>query len=373
MARPASGDRPEQHANGGISRHHESSAPATGGLAQSKQTLADSEQTLADADQSLAAADHAAGERDQMLADTDQDASDRDQAASDRDLAHGVDPQAHEVSRDIRRRTTRGREQTAGARLQSASERDATAHTRDIAARIRDHVAAARDLAMADQDAELDHDAQRLIGGAKVLLRAAEQRKRAALHRMQAAEHRAQAAADREAAADDRQQGARDRRQALGDRESLAQALAVTENDPLTGARARAAALADLGHELERCHRTNAPLVVVYVDVVGLKAGDDSDGHEAADEVLTRVVTLISEHLRTYDRIIRLARDEFLCAMSTMTLSGALERFGVVAAALASSSHAGAIRTGFAELQRDETAGELIARAADHRLDNRRA
>ena len=307
-----------------------------------------------------------------MLAETDQDASDRDQAASDRDLAYGVDRAAHGVSRDIRQRTTRERELTAGARLQGANERDATAHARDLAARARDHAAVARDLAMARQDARYDHDGERAVSGAEIIMRAAEQRRRAALHRAQAAEHRARAAVDREAAAVDREQGARDRMGALADRESLARALAVTENDPLTGARARVAGLADLGHELDRCHRVNAPLVAVYVDAVGLKALNDSEGHAAGDEMLKRVVALLSEHLRTYDLIIRVAGDEFVCAMSNMTLGDARERFSEVAAALASSSRPGAIRAGFAELRRDETAGELIARADGQLVDSRR-
>jgi len=372
VARAPSGDRPEQHENGRFSRQDESSTPATGGLADGEQTLADSEQTLADSDQSLADADQGSGERDQTLADSDQDASDRDQAASDRDLAHGVDPAAHDATRDIRERTTRERELTASARLRSAGERDATAHTRDVAARARDHAAAARDLAMSHQDAAYDHDGQRAVSVAEIIMGASEQRQRAARHRAQAAEHRAQAALDREAAADDRERGAHDRLGALADRESLAQALAVTESDPLTGARARGAGLADLGRELDRCHRINAPLVVVYVDAVGLKAINDSKGHEAGGEMLKRVVTLIREHLRTYDLIVRVAGDEFVCAMSDMALSDARERFGDVAVALASGSQAGAIRTGFAELRRDETVGELLARADGQLVDGRR-
>jgi diguanylate cyclase (GGDEF)-like protein len=225
---------------------------------------------------------------------------------------------------------------------------------------------------MAQQDARYEQAGQQPVTGAEIILRAAEQRKRAALHRTQAAEHRAEAAADREAAAEDRAQGARDRLRALADRESLAHALAVTETDPLTGARERSAGLADLGHELDRCRRVNAPLVVVYVDAVGLKAINDSEGREAGDELLKRLVTVISEHLRTYDLVIRLAADEFLCAMSNMTLGDARERFSEVAAALASSKQRGAIRAGFAELQRDDSPSELIARADGQLLDSRR-
>ena len=51
---------------------------------------------------------------------------------------------------------------------------------------------------------------------------------------------------------------------------------------------------------------------MVYIDAVGLKTVNDSEGHEAGDELLKHVVRLISEHVRTYDLIIRLAGDEFL-------------------------------------------------------------
>ena len=284
-----------------------------------------------------------------------------------------MDPAAHEVSRDIRQRTARQREQTARARLQSAMQRDTSADARDLAGRVRDQAAAARDLAMAQRDAASIDDGRRAVTGADIVMRAADQRARAARYRAQAFEHRQLAAADREAAAVDRDQGARDRLAALADREALSHALAVTENDPLTGARARGPGLTDLRHELDRCHRINAPLIVVYVDAVGLKAINDSEGHQAGDALLKRVVTVIGEHLRSYDLIIRLAGDEFLCAMSSMTLQDARERFSEVAAALASSSQVAAIRTGFAALQPEETASELIARADSQLIDSRRS
>ena len=169
----------------------------------------------------------------------------------------------------------------------------------------------------------------------------------------------------------DREQGARDRLQALADREALACALAITEMDPLTGARTRAAGLADLDRELDRSRRTSSTLVVVYVDVVGLKKLNDSEGHAAGDRLLTRVVVLLTDHLRPYDLIVRLAGDEFLCAMSNMTLSDARRRFSAIAVALASSK-AGALRTGFAELTGEETAAELIMRADSQLIDSHR-
>ena len=364
MAGPSSDDRPEQHANGKVRRQDEEITPVIGGFADER-SLADSEQTLSDSDQTLGDCDQSSAERDQTSADSDQVASDRDQAASDRDLAQGVDPVVHEGSRAIRQRGARHREETASARLHSAAERDATAHARDIAARARDQAAAARDLAMAQRDAEYEHDGQRAVTGG----RAAEQRRRAAQHRAQAAEHRAEAAADRVAAALDREQGARDRLRALVDREALARILAITETDPLTGARTRAAGLRDLEHEVERCRRTGSSLVVAYVDAVGLKRANDSEGHHAGDAMLKRVVATIRQHVRTYDLIIRLGDDEFACAMSHVLLPDARQRFSAIASVLATNSDA--IRTGFAQLTPTETATELIARAGSQLIDSR--
>jgi len=371
MANLSSDDRPEQSTNGTIKRTDRDSILASAGFGE-EQTLADSEQTLADSEQTLGDSDQTSGERDQTSADSDQAASDRDQAASDRDLVRGVDPREHEATREVRRRTALEREQTAATRLESAYERDASAAARDLAALARDRAAAARDLAMAQRDADYEHDDARAVTGAEIATRAAEQRKRARDFRSQAAEHRAQAGRDREAAATDREQGARDRLQALADREALARALAITEIDPLTGARTRAAGLADLDHELDRTRRTGGTLVIVYVDAVGLKRLNDSEGHDAGDRLLKRVVALIGEHLRPYDLIVRLAGDEFLCAMSNMALPDARRRFSTIATALASTSEAAALRTGFAELTGNETATELIARADSQLVDSHR-
>ncbi|MGZ6616642.1 MAG: GGDEF domain-containing protein [Solirubrobacteraceae bacterium] len=222
---------------------------------------------------------------------------------------------------------------------------------------------------MARRDAEYEQDDARTVTGAELIIRATKQGERARDYRVRAAEHRAQAARDREAAAVDREQGARDRLQALTDREALARALAITEMDALTGARTRAAGLAELDRELDRSRRTSSKLVVVYVDAVGLKRLNDSEGHDAGDRLLKRIVALIAEQLRPYDLIVRLAGDEFLCAMSNTTLSDARRRFRAIGTALGASRGAGAIRTGFAELIGDETAAELIMRADSQLID----
>jgi len=377
MGHLPSGDRSARSSNGANGRHSDPSTAAD--LPNEEQTLAEAEQTLSDSDQTLADADQTGSDSDQESADCDQVAADRDQAASDRDLERGADEDEHDVTRDIRERATRQREQTSDSRLQIAGKRDAGAHARDLAALLRDQNADARDLEMIQRDAAHDREAdRRAITGADVGMRVAEQGMRAALnrsqaaaHRSQAAEHRSSAAQDREAAAQDREQAARDLAQALADRDALADRLAVAETDAVSGARRRAAGLVDLDHEISRCRRRDAQLVVCYMDVVGLKTLNDSEGHGAGDELLQRVVSTVRTHVRTDDLIIRLGGDEFLCAMSNTSLPDARRRLDQVAGALSASPGGGAIRVGFAQLAPDESATQLIARADSELLDRR--
>ncbi len=225
------------------------------------------------------------------------------------------------------------RAQSARARLKAADLRDVIANDRDIAATARDRTDDARAPSSGDR------------------------RVRAVLHD----------------AAKDREQAARERLYALVDRELLADQLAVAETDPLTKARTRAAGLGDLDRELDRCRRNEGSLVAVYIDVVGLKRLNDRDGHGAGDALLTHVVGLIRAHLRSYDLIVRLGGDEFLCVMSEMTRLEAQERFDAISAELAAAAEPSAISSGFAVLQPGDSAEQLIARADGELIDSRRA
>lgn len=263
-----------------------------------------------------------------------------------------------------RRRTSRRRETSALARLDAAERRDALADERDVAALAREQAADARDLAMEQHDAAYlqDLDASALTGAERVI-RAAGQRRRAAQRRVHAAAHRELAGQDRQAAADDREQAARERRRALMDRETLARQLAIAETHALTRGRPRAAAPLDLDHEVDRCRRTNGLLAAAYVTVVGTKTLEDREAAGAADELLERVMVLVTRYLRSYDLISPLGDARFLCAMSNMTLLDASERFSAIAS-LAAVPDAAAITIGLSELAPHESATELIARAA---------
>jgi len=368
MADAGSRDHPADAETASVGRVQQDRAIALTAAAEDEQTLVDGERTLAERDQTLSDADQTSSDSDQTSAENDQWASDRDQAASDHDLAWGVDPGTHEFSRDIRQRGTRQREQSAECRDGVGGIRDASANSRDLAALARDEAAQARDTATSGRESANQQDDWARAMGADIVMHVSEERTRAAELRAHVAELRELAAQDRQAAAHDRAEAAEERQRARIDRRALARQLEVAAIDPLTGARARTAGLSELDHELERCVRTSGLLVVAYVDVVGLKKTNDTEGHCAGDELLIRVVAVIKEHLRSYDLVIRLGGDEFLCAMSNMTLANARLRFKPIAATLAAAPDAGAIRTGFAQLAPEQTSSELIARADSEML-----
>jgi diguanylate cyclase (GGDEF)-like protein len=249
----------------------------------------------------------------------------------------------YDFKRDVRVRSAQRRRQTALRRIEAAAARDAVAHERDLAALARDQAAALRDRELTSRDA------------AEAL-----------------AEVRARAGDDREQAGRDREHAARDRVEAQADREALLRQLAIAETDALTGTRTRAAGLAELDHEIDRARRTTGLLVVAYVDVVGLKAVNDEHGHAAGDALLQHAVRAIRRHLRSYDLIIRVGGDEFLCVMSGATIQDARQRFEAVQAGLAADVDPSEIKVGFAELAPEEGVAELIERADGELLANER-
>jgi diguanylate cyclase (GGDEF)-like protein len=267
------------------------------------------------------------------------------------------------------------------ALLRAADTRDETSHARDLAGTARDHAADERDLAMERREDDDAHDAAAQAAAvAGIVRRGVNRRERGAAARSRALDDRRLAAGDRGLAAVDRQDAGLDREQAVGEqllaarnRDTLERHLAIAETDPLTGARARGAGLTALEQEVDRCRRTGGLLVVAYVDVVGLKALNDAAGHPAGDELLKRVAVLITQNLRSFDLIIRMGGDEFLCAMSNATLPDARRRFRAIDAALTITPGTHAINAGYAELAADDTVAKLIARADGDLLEGRRA
>ena len=232
----------------------------------------------------------------------------------------------------------------------------------DQAAAARDQAAALYDRELAERDAEWAAIGHR-VTRAELVIRAGEYRKLAAAGRLAAFEARARAAADREQAARDRQQAASDRRQAQLDRDALLRQLSIAETDELTGVRTRSAGLAAFAREIDRARRTDGRLAVAYVDVVGLKAVNDAHGHTAGDALLRQRGGRDAADLRSYDLIVRVGGDEFLCVLPGATIPATSERFATIRAALMAHDDPCEIRVGVAALAPGDSATELIARA----------
>ncbi len=184
-----------------------------------------------------------------------------------------------------------------------------------------------------------------------------------AADRSAAGQARARAERDRKEAANDRRCAAADRLRAQQERDELSRQLIASEYDALTGTRTRGPGLADLDLEIDRARRTEGLLAIAYVDIVGLKAVNSAEGHSAGDALLKGAVAVIRAHLRTYDAIVRVGGDEFVCVMSGAALGSARHRFKSIKAALAADSSLGEIKVGVAELGPDDSAAELIDRA----------
>jgi len=315
------------------------------------ETLADRDQTLADRDQTLA--DH-----DQTLSARDQRTSDEEQAASDSDLEGGGDPVTHARSTAMRGEATFARREIEALRDATALERDGMARERDELAARRDHYAATCDEEALELDSRDELAARRGLRAKSVRVRAAEARKRAAR--------------DRERAARDRAQAARDRELAARDREHLAHELDRAGLDELTGARRRGVGLEEFKRDIQRAQRTHSNLVAVYVDVDGLKSVNDERGHTAGDELLRNVVDGLRSQLRSYDLVVRLGGDEFLCSLPGVTLAQARRRFDELVSQLSDDPAGGSMSFGLSELRDGESEQELIDRADKELLASRR-
>jgi len=66
-----------------------------------------------------------------------------------------------------------------------------------------------------------------------------------------------------------------------------------------------------LKHEVDRCTRNKTDLVCLFIDVDFFKRINDQHGHQVGDEVLIRLVALMSEQVRSSDIVARYGGEEF--------------------------------------------------------------
>jgi diguanylate cyclase (GGDEF)-like protein len=242
----------------------------------------------------------------------------------------------HHRPADERGKAALRRQRPAEERDRSAEERDRSAEERDRAAERRDRAGAERDSAAIERDS------------------VAEKRASAAADRTTS--HDRLAVQARDAAARDREASARDREASAGDR-------AHAGVDGLTGALRRGRGLVDLQREIERTRRSDARLVLAFVDVNGLKAVNDGEGHAAGDQLLREVALALTARLRPYDLLVRYGGDEFICTLSGSDVKSGRRRLDEVAKDLRQRIPTASFGAGLAVLADTDTLDELIARA----------
>lgn len=181
---------------------------------------------------------------------------------------------------------------------------------------------------------------------------------------------RSDAADDRRAAAGDRRRAAQDCRAAWTDRATSAAERVVLSFDGLTGAYRRDTGLVEVDREIVRARRTGQPMTVAFVDVTGLKARNDRDGHAAGDRVLVAVADALRTHLRPDDLVVRVGGDEFVCVVVDLEEGGARDRLRKATADLADV--AVSVTIGITQLEAQDTVPSVITRADDAMYAQRR-
>ena len=102
----------------------------------------------------------------------------------------------------------------------------------------------------------------------------------------------------------------------------------IAYHDTLTGLPNRELFLDRLGRTASQGRRSGQPFTLMFIDLDGFKAVNDSLGHEVGDRVLQQAARRLSEAVREADTVARLGGDEFVIILPN--LSGA-EHIGAVA------------------------------------------
>jgi diguanylate cyclase (GGDEF)-like protein len=91
---------------------------------------------------------------------------------------------------------------------------------------------------------------------------------------------------------------------------------ALSISDELTGLHNRRGFLVLAEQHARVSHRRSAPFAIVFVDLNGLKAVNDSLGHEAGDQMIRDAAAVLLNGFRESDILARLGGDEFVALLA---------------------------------------------------------
>ncbi len=147
--------------------------------------------------------------------------------------------------------------------------------------------------------------------------------------------------------------------------------LKISRTDALTGLLNRGAFMDGLQRSLSRLQRDKGMAVLMYVDLDNFKHVNDTRGHQAGDDVLVEVRSILLQHTRPTDMVARLGGDEFACWLPGADLAIArtragqfLDKIGMLADKSGSSDRPLGMSIGIAAWTHDsnETLDALLAR-----------
>ncbi|HLY50945.1 MAG TPA: GGDEF domain-containing protein [Solirubrobacteraceae bacterium] len=158
----------------------------------------------------------------------------------------------------------------------------------------------------------------------------------------------------------------------------VAAVTAAAVTDPLTGVLNRRGFLEAAERELGRARRYDHPMALAFVDIRGLKAVNDTEGHLAGDRLLKRVTMLLRESARTHDVVGRIGGDELGVLLAEQSVAGAAAMTQRVRAQVPAARSSLRLATpwdvtiGTASYPEDGDSFEQLLAAADRRLYEQR-
>jgi diguanylate cyclase (GGDEF)-like protein len=96
-------------------------------------------------------------------------------------------------------------------------------------------------------------------------------------------------------------------------------------SDSLTGLPNRLAFRNELGREMERARRSQAPLALAMIDIDHFKHVNDRYGHAVGDHVLRRLSQVLGGVMRGSDLLARWGGEEFVALIANADLPGAAD------------------------------------------------